>query len=66
MVTFGQGEVPLVTLAELRCVLMALGEPSVMTSGITVMPVWYADNLDTLHLVKRVLLCIYSLPLFPA
>ena len=66
MVTFGQGEVPLATLAELRCVSMALGEPSVMTSGITVMPVWYADNLDSLHMVKRMLLCIYSVPLFPA
>ena len=40
------------TLAELRCVSMALGEPSVMTFGTTMMPVWYADNLDTLHMVS--------------
>jgi len=40
------------TLAELKCVLMALGEPSVMTFGTTVMPVWYAGNLDTPHMVR--------------
>ena len=30
---------------------MALGVPSVMTSGTTEMPVWCADNWDTLHMV---------------
>ena len=33
---------------------MVLGEPSVTISGITMMPVWYADNLDTLHMVMSV------------
>ena len=30
---------------------MALGAPSVMTSGTTEMPVWCADNWDTPHMV---------------
>ena len=40
------------TLAELRCVSMALGEPSVITFGTTMMPVLYAGNSDTLHMVS--------------
>ena len=34
-----------------RCASMALGAPSVMTSGTTEMPVWCADNWDTPHMV---------------
>ena len=30
---------------------MPLGAPSVMTSGTTEMPVWYADSWDTHHMV---------------
>ena len=33
------------------CVKMVLGEPSVMTSGTTEMPVWCADNWDSRHTV---------------
>ena len=36
---------------EWRCVSMALGVPSVMTSGTTEMPVWCADSWDTPHMV---------------
>ena len=36
---------------ELKCVSMTLGVPSVMTIGTTKMPVWYADNWDTPHMV---------------
>ena len=32
---------------------MALGAPSVMTSGTTEMLVWCADNWDTLLMVKQ-------------
>ena len=38
-------------MVEWRCVSMALGAPSVMISGTTEMPVWCADNWDTLHMV---------------
>ena len=38
-------------MVEWRCVSMALGEPSVMTSGTTEMPVWCADSWDTPHMV---------------
>ena len=40
---------------EWRCVSMALGAPSVMTSGTTKMPVWCADSWDTPHMV-----CLYT------
>ena len=36
---------------EWRCVSMALGAPSVMTSGTTEMLVWCADSWDTPHTV---------------
>ena len=35
---------------------MALGAPSVMTSGTTEMPVWCADSWDTPHMVYIVIL----------
>ena len=38
-------------MVEWRCVSTALGAPSVMTSGMTEMPVCCADRWDTLHMV---------------
>ena len=46
-----EGEVTLSDLEGWRCVSMALGGPSVMTSGTTEMPVWCADSWDTPHMV---------------
>ena len=38
-------------LVALKFVLIPLGVLSVMTTGITMMLVWCANNLDTLHMV---------------
>ena len=51
LVKFGYLELPIRGLEEWRCVSMALGAPSVMTSGTIEMPVWCADSWDTPHMV---------------
>ena len=52
MVTFVWLVLAVTDMEGLKCVSIALGEPSVMTFGTTVMPVWCVGSWDTLHMVS--------------